>query len=415
MNSNLNQPGEFDAVLGGNAQHQNYAVVLGGIEGIKNRLSSKDYEVRIAALEDTLKYGDVGIDLLIEALCDPSEEIHELAINLLRKAGIKGKQALLDYDPWLVLTTFNKWEDYYYDRINDPIGQAYCLNSQNYINSKNKLMRLLQDPKAKFIEALKCQFYYRDPNCKTAFKDFANTLVNVSKSLTNLKALLIGDYCDLINIKYKHSNTQVCSIHPLLKTYPKLELLHIRGRMLEEDILKPELKIVQVRNSHNNSNIPIKPLKHESLKTLIIDADGISDNNLRKICQLDLPSLEYFELWLNRSDLSNIKMDTLTPMLLGDSFPNLAYLAIRKCGNMSDVAKAIVNFPIIQNLKILELTDGNISNGDVLLKSPAINHLHTLNISGNRLHKDTIEQLSELKCRVIADSQFSDRYYSVWE
>ncbi|MEH1933794.1 MAG: hypothetical protein V7L14_08700 [Nostoc sp.] len=409
MNNNQNQPGEFDAVLGGEQQNQNYGVVLGGLEGVQNRLNSEDDEVRIAALEDALKYGDAGVDLIIEALYDSSDEIHDCAIYLLRKAGIKGKQALLDYDPWLVLTTFQDWEDDYRDRINNPRDRAYCVNSQY------KLSRLLQDPKAKDIETIKCEMYYKDPNCKTAFKDCADTLVKARELLTNLKAVLIGDDCDMINIKYRESNINVTNIHPLLKAYPNLEILHIRGRMLEEEILKPELKIVQVRNNKNNSNIPIKPLKHESLKTLIVDADGISDSNLAKVCNLNLPSLEYFELWLNRSDLSKINIDSLAPVLSGESFPNLVYLAVRKCGNMSEVAQAILNSPIMENLKILELTDGNISNGSALLKSPAINHLHTLDVSGNRLHTNIIERLSELKCRVIADSQFSDRYYSVWE
>ncbi|ALF54106.1 hypothetical protein ACX27_16675 [Nostoc piscinale CENA21] len=410
MNNNSNQPGEFDAVLGGEAKNQNYAVVLGGIEGVKNRLNSEDYEVIFAALEDALQYGDPGVDLIIEALYDSSEAIHDCAVYLLGKAGIKGKQALLDYDPWLVFTIFKNWGDRYYeDRIYDPIGRAYC------VQSTDRLSRLLKDSKAKDIEAIKCEVYYRNPEIKTAFKDFTDILVNACELLTNLKALLIGDYCDLINIKYQESNINVCSIHPLLKAYHNLELLHIRGCMVKEDILKPELKIVQVRNHQNNSNIPIKSLKHESLKTLIVDADGISDANLAKVCNLDLPSLEYFELWLNRSNLSKINIDSLAPILSGESFPNLAYLAIRQCGNLSEVAQAIVNSPIMENLKILELTDGNLSNGDILLNSPAVNRLHTLNVSGNRLHKDIIEQLSELKCRLIADSQFSDRYYSVWE
>ncbi|PHM09509.1 hypothetical protein [Nostoc sp. 'Peltigera malacea cyanobiont' DB3992] len=415
MNHNSNQPGEFDAVLGGEQQNQNYAVVLGGIQGIKNRLNSEDDEVRIAALEDALKYGDVGVDLIIKELYNSSDKIHDHAIYLLRKAGIKGKQALLDYDPRLVLTTFKDWEDYYDDGINDPIGQAYCLCTENYVNSKNKLLRLLKDPKAKYIEAIKCEVYYKDPNCKTAFKDFVLTIINASKSLSSLRALLIGDYTTTYNEKYRKSRVNVSNIHPLLKAYPNLELLHIRGRMLEEDILKPELKIIQVRNNQNNSNITIKPFRHERLKTLIVDADGISDSNITKICNLNLPSLEYFELWLSRSDLSNINIDNLAPVLSGESFPNLVYLAVRKCGNMSEVAQAIVNSPIMENLKVLELTDGNISNGGALLNSPAINRLHTLDVSGNRLHKNTIEQLSSLKCRVIADSQFSDRYYSVWE
>ncbi|MEH1884243.1 hypothetical protein [Nostoc sp.] len=408
MNNNSNQPGEFDAVLGGEQQNQNYGVVLGGIEGIKNRLNSEDDEVRIAALEDALKYGDVGVDLIIEELYNSSDKIHDHGICLLRKAGIKGKQALLDYDPWLVLTTFQDWRINYHVSIDDPIGRAYC------VSSKYELLRLFQDPKAKYIEAIKLQEKCKKNISKTAFKYFNDPLIKARELLTNLKALLIGDYCDTWTLRYRESKINVTSIHPLIKAYPNLELLHIRGRMLEEDILKPDL-ILQVRNHQNNSIIPIKPLKHESLKTLIVDADGISDSNLAKVCNLNLPSLEYFELWLNRSDLSNINIDSLTPLLSGESFPNLAYLAVRQCENITEVAQAIVNSPIMENLKVLELTDGNISNGDVLLNSPAINHLHTLDVSGNRLDKNTIDQLSTLKCRVIADSQFSDRYYSVWE
>ncbi|WP_392532541.1 hypothetical protein [Nostoc sp. C117] len=409
MNNNSNQPGEFDAVLGGELQNQNYGVVLGGIEGVKSRLNSEDYEVRIAALEDALKYGDVGVDLIIEELYYSSNETHDYAIDLLRKMGIKGKQALLDYDPWLVFTTFKNWRNLYFDKIDDPRGIAYC------VDIENPLSDLLKDPKAKLLEAIKCRIYDDDINITTSFKDFCNIIIHARELLTNLQALLIGDEYQIYNKKYKISRVNVSNIHPLLKAYPNLELLHIRGRMLEEDILKPELKILQVRNTQNNFIIPINSLKHESLKTLIVDADGISDSNLAKVCNLNLPYLEYFELWLNRSDLSNINIHSLAPVLSGESFPNLVYLAVRKCGNMSEVAQAIVNSPIMENLKVLELTDGNISNGDVLLTSPAINRLHTLDVSGNRLHNNTIEQLSTLKCRVIADSQFSDRYYSVWE
>ncbi|WP_427162450.1 hypothetical protein ACQFX9_13390 [Aliinostoc sp. HNIBRCY26] len=410
MNNNSNQPGEFDAVLGGEAQTQNYAVVLGGIEGVKKRLDSEDEEIKIVALEDALQYGDEGVNLIIKVLDDLSEEIHKRAILLLRKAGIQGKQALLDYNPWLVLTTFEDWRVNHHVSIDDPIGRAYR------VYGEYELLRLLSDSRAKYIEAIKCEINYKPKSCQTAFNKITNRLVNASGLLTNLKALLIGDINNITHNRYRNSSMIVWSIHPILKAYPNLELLHIRGCMVKEDILKPELKIVQVRNSQNSSNIPIKSLKHESLKTLIVDADGISDDNLAKVCNLDLPSLEYFELWLHRSDLSHINIDSLTPILSGKSFPNLAYLAIRKCGNMSEVAKAIVNSTIMENLRVLELTDGNLSNGDVLLNSPAVNHLHTLNVSGNRLHKNTIEQLSDdLQCRVIADSQFSDRYYSVWE
>ena len=69
----------------------------------------------------------------------------------------------------------------------------------------------------------------------------------------------------------------------------------------------------------------------------------------------------------------------------------------------------------MKNLKILELTDGNMESdgAKVFLESSLTNNLHTLNISGNSLGKKLIEQLSQLNCRVIAHGGY--RYYSVWE
>ncbi len=220
------------------------------------------------------------------------------------------------------------------------------------------------------------------------------------------------------NIKYIKSNIIVSNIVPLLKAYPNLELLHIRGRMDKEDVLKSNSEILSIRNQHDNSTVNIKYLlKHEYLKSLIIDADGISNSNLAKLCNLNLPSLEYLEIWLSRSNLNNINIDSLAPILSSKYCHNLAYLGIRKSSNTSELAKAIIKSPIMKNLKVLELTDENMGSGGLiaLLESPEINNLHSLNVSGNRLNQSTIEQLSKLDCRVIAESQFSDRYYTVWE
>ena len=43
-----NQPREYDAVLGGDSQAPVDGVVLGGIEGIKQRLANPDINVKIA-------------------------------------------------------------------------------------------------------------------------------------------------------------------------------------------------------------------------------------------------------------------------------------------------------------------------------------------------------------------------------
>ena len=105
MSDNQNQPREFDAVLGGQALPPP-SLVLGGLEGVKRRLTSSVIEVQVAALSDALSYGEAGLELVIQALPNSSQQLQRVASLLLReKGGDIGKQALLDYDPWLFFTT----------------------------------------------------------------------------------------------------------------------------------------------------------------------------------------------------------------------------------------------------------------------------------------------------------------------
>ncbi len=106
INDNPNQPKEFDAVLGGKNPPPIDGVVLGGIEGVKNRLKSSDVELQIAALTEAMNYEDAGIDLVIEALHSNLERLQLLAARLLRKSGgLRGNQALLAYNHKLFFTT----------------------------------------------------------------------------------------------------------------------------------------------------------------------------------------------------------------------------------------------------------------------------------------------------------------------
>lgn len=84
MVKNPNQPSAYDAVLGGHNPPP-VGTVLGGIEGVKWRLASASISQRIAALEEALKYGEEGLNLVILALLDPSSELQWAALKLLRE------------------------------------------------------------------------------------------------------------------------------------------------------------------------------------------------------------------------------------------------------------------------------------------------------------------------------------------
>lgn len=104
MTNHPNQPQPDDAVLGGNAPAYS-GLVLGGIEGVKWRLGRSDssgnptsIKQRIAALNDALKYGQAGLDLMLQALEDESWPIHQAAYSLLDLSSAPNvKQSLLQY------------------------------------------------------------------------------------------------------------------------------------------------------------------------------------------------------------------------------------------------------------------------------------------------------------------------------
>lgn len=85
MSGDRNQPKQYDAVLGGQNLIPVNAAVLGGIAGVKSRLTSPSPEVRIAALSAALKYGEAGLDLIIQALQDDRSSQVKLAAYLLLK------------------------------------------------------------------------------------------------------------------------------------------------------------------------------------------------------------------------------------------------------------------------------------------------------------------------------------------
>jgi hypothetical protein len=79
------------------------AAVLGGIKGVKRRLASAIIEQKIAAVSEALKYGEAGLDLVIRALEDESEQVEKAAYLLLRdRSEPRVKEILKEYKPWRI-------------------------------------------------------------------------------------------------------------------------------------------------------------------------------------------------------------------------------------------------------------------------------------------------------------------------
>ncbi|MFL9460590.1 HEAT repeat domain-containing protein [Scytonema tolypothrichoides VB-61278_2] len=351
MPDNQNQPKEFDAILGGQAPPPVESAVLGGLQGVKHRLTNPVVEVRIAALSEALNYGEAGLDVAIDALQDTAEQVQRFASRLLRQnGGVRGKQALLNHDPYLFFTTFQDWktENFHPDiGITNPSETAYVVNFE-------QLKLLLQDPQACKIEALICQMW----DCNHSADLFIDELCASYKQLTSLKALFIGA---LYEPEYLSFSLKLCNLSPIVKAFPNLEVLHVCG----------------------SKGLEFRQVKHDNLKTLILDVSNLVDD-IDQLSGLNLPALEYLDLWLGNNCYDNKNTtNVLMPILSGKLFPRLRYLGLRGSQYDDKIAYAIAPSAIVNHLKVLDLSKGTLRDkgAEALLKSSAINRLHTLNVS----------------------------------
>ncbi|NES24276.1 MAG: HEAT repeat domain-containing protein, partial [Symploca sp. SIO3E6] len=185
-----------------------------------------------------------------------------------------------------------------------------------------------------------------------------------------------------------------------------------------------QLEVLKLRGG---SGLQFTPVRHYQLKKLIIQTGGLSSETISQIWALHLPALEHLELWLGSDNYGGDSgVYTLRPLLDIQLFCELNYLGLRNSEYSDEIAKAIVHAPIIEQIKVLDLSMGTLSDegGQVLLSSPAVKRLQTLDVSENFLSEAMINQLNQLNIEVLAEAQKeeedeeyygSSRYCSVAE
>ncbi|WP_445637609.1 GUN4-like domain-containing protein [Nostoc sp. DSM 114161] len=402
MTNNQNQPKEFDAVLGGEAPPPVQGAVLGGIEGVKQRLASFLIKARIDAVNDALKYGNVGLDLVIAALNDESSQVQRSAYLLLReRTELQVQQAIKAYKSWRLP---ERLEWYSEDRVRkfankrvedfdpaigiiDPSRIAYAVRCHQISSDewedvevlREKLNTLTRHTNASKVEDLVIGRW--DNVCYDISNSsvVVNALVEAKDKLKNLKAVFIGDM-DFND--WPISTIKQSDISPLLKAYPHLEIIQIRG----------------------GDGLQFSQLQHDNLKAIIIECAGLNQKTIAQICALELPALQHLELWLGNNRYGrNSSIEDLMPIISGELFPTLSYLGLRNSEYSDEIARALVNVPTIKFLNILDLAMGTLSDegAEALFNCSHVNKLDILNLNENFLSYEMIERLSQLDCQLI--------------
>jgi hypothetical protein len=269
--------------------------------------------------------------------------------------------------------------------IVDPIDTVYRLRVE--YNAEYSILDLLagfaKDDNASKITSLIIGMWDYDNSSQAVVE----LLVSIRDRLPNLTAIFVGD------IDYQENQIswiQQSDLSPLLNAYPQLEHLQVRG----------------------NDGLSFGSLKHDCLKTLIVETGGLSVNRVREVCNAQLPQLEHLELWLGIDDYGgDATVEDLAPILAGNLFPKLTYLGLRDSAIADEVATAVATAPVLKQIEVLDLSLGNISDvgAAALLASPYLHHLEKLDLNHNYISDKFVSQLEKLSIIVdVSDEQEAD-------
>jgi hypothetical protein len=205
-------------------------------------------------------------------------------------------------------------------------------------------------------------------------------LAKSKERLPKLAAIYLGDITSEEN---EMSWINQTDLSPLLKAFPKLQLLRARG----------------------GTGLALSAPEHANLRGLALETGGMDVSVIRSVCTSKFPSLEYLELWLGTDEYgANHSVADLQPILSGRLFPKLKHLGLRNCQLADELAAVVVNSPVLQGLETLDLSLGLLTDegARALLKLPPSPTLKKLNLHYNYISAELIKQLKALPLAVDA-------------
>jgi hypothetical protein len=223
--------------------------------------------------------------------------------------------------------------------------------------------------------------------------------------LRDIKALYLRDTPDRENVneyfywedvEVKESLFRVDDPTRLLSALPNLESIHIYG-------------------DFSYSYLNYQGLRHKGLKRLVIDSvrSGLA---IEQLFSLDMPKLEYFEIWLDGLLIPEAIVEAMHPILFDNTVPSLKYLSLRNCECVDKLIELVIDAPLMQQVTTIDFKLGNMSDRSIqyILEYPRFNNLKKLNVSNNCLSDIAIRQLKELHFEIEATNQYFSQEERAW-
>lgn len=253
-----------------------------------------------------------------------------------------------------------------------------------------RLDALLDDPKVGQLKGLVIGNWFGDDSSASSDK-VVTRLIAAKNKLTGLIGIFLGD---IIQEENEISWITQTNVAPLIHAFPNLEEFVVRG----------------------GSELKFPDLKHDHLRTLIVQAGGLSTTCVKDLAAAKLPALERIVLWLGSDSYGgNYTIDDLGPILRGENLPKLEYLGLMNAEQADAVATAIVSAPILSRIRALDLSMGALTDagGQALLGCQQLRSLKFLNLRRHYLSEEMMGKLKKIGTEVdVSDRETDDEYRS---
>ncbi|WP_181008987.1 STM4015 family protein [Streptomyces sp. SM12] len=170
----------------------------------------------------------------------------------------------------------------------------------------------------------------------------------------------------------------------------------------------PRLTELRLRGGHG---LGLQPVRHESLRHLIIETGGLGGDVVRALGACELTALERLVLWLGEEEYgATVTAEDLAGILAGTRLPALRHLGLRNSEIQNEIAERVAVAPVVARLTTLDLSMGVLddSGAAALLEGQSLAHLRGIDLSYHYLSEKMAERFATAMAAVGVEADLSE-------
>lgn len=335
--------------------------------------SYKFWEAEVIGTDCVVKYGKIGTAGVEKIKSFDTVEAAEKEMEKQIKSKVKKGY----------VETSEKSEK----RVSKRISVSYD-ESEDGKTLLGKMEAFLNSPQAAEVSAITIGSW--EEAFDTSPQPALDLLAKESAKVPNLRELFVGDMdyeeCEISWIIQGNYEA-------VFKAFPNLEKLHIKG----------------------SQNLSLgESFTLENLTSLTIECGGLPKSVLTAILNSSLPNLEKLLIYVGIDDYGcSFKVEDLEPLFQKPLFPKMTYLGVVDSEFQDEIALAVANAPVVDQLKTLDLSLGTLGDkgAEALLASDKIKKLEKLDLHYNFITDEMVKKVKASGIVVdISDRQEDDEY-----